>query len=115
MPVIHKKQIVLELVALSMATAAMSIGVHNQAQIEFLKNELIKVKENTGRLFEISNHQKLQHDQIARAIQTKGTYLVNSIHNHQALYDSGWSRIENQLKDRLRQKSHMLQAAQMNP
>ena len=39
---------------------------------------------------------------------------MESTQNHPALYDSRLSRVENQLKDRLRQTTHVLQAAQMN-
>jgi hypothetical protein len=37
--------------ALRIATAATSLRVYNQAQQEFLKNDLIKVRENNEQLF----------------------------------------------------------------
>ena len=113
-PTIRKKRIALEIAALGVAVAAVSIGVYNTAQVEFLTSELTEVKENTGRLFEIADRQEIQHEQMTEALRTIGTYLVESTQNHPALYDSRLSRVENQLKDRLRQTTHVLQAAQMD-
>ena len=83
-------------------------------QIKFLKTELTEVKENTRRFFEIADIQSGQLNQISGAIRTISTYLVESAKNHPALYDTRLTSIENNLRDRIRQASHALQAAQQN-
>ena len=101
-------------IALGVATAAASLGAYNTMQIEFLKTELTEVKENTRRLFEIADIQSGQLEQISGAIRTISTYLVESAKNHPALYDTRLTSIENNLRDRIRQAAHALQAAQQN-
>ena len=48
------------------------------------------------------------------ALNVISTHMVYNQKHDPALYDSRLSRVENQLKDRLRQTTHALQAAQFN-
>ena len=100
--------------ALAVATAATAIGVYNGVQIEFLKYQLTEVKENTRRLFEIADLHEHQLRQVEVGINLISIQLAESLQNDPALYDSRLSRIENQIRDRLRAITHALQAAQHN-
>ena len=100
------------LIALPLAVAATAMGIYNTAQINFLKHELLEVKENVNRLFEVVQQQEQHVHEIDAAIQEISTQLLVLLANNPALFDSRLSRIENQMRDRLRMVTHALQAAQ---
>ena len=110
----REKRFVVGAAALAVATAATAVGVYNGVQIEFLKYQLTEVKENTRRLFEIADLHEHQLRQVEVGINLISIQLAESLQNDPALYDSRLSRIENQIRDRLRSTTHALQAAQHN-
>ena len=100
------------LIALPIAVAASAMGIYNTVQIEYLKTQLTEIKENTGRLFSVvDNHENAIQDLEAGINMLTGYMIKLSVQNP-ALLDARFSRIENQLRDRIRQATHALQAAQ---
>ena len=104
----------LGIIALGAATAAAALGTYNTAQVDFLKTELTEVQENSHRLFEIAGIHENQISEVANAIRIISSHLTEISRNHPAVYDARLSRMENQLRDRIRQATHALQAAQWN-
>jgi hypothetical protein len=100
------------LIALPIAIAASAMGIYNAVQIEYLKSQLTEIKENTGRLFSVvDNHENAIQDLEAGMNMLTG-YMIQLFEQNPALLDARFSRIENQLRDRIRQATHALQAAQ---
>ena len=87
------------------------MGIYNTIQIEFLKTELTEVRENSRQLFEIADIQEHQLRQVEISINIIATQLIQNLQNDPALYDSRLTRVENQIRDRLRATTHALQAA----
>ena len=110
----REKRFVFGAAALATATAATAMGVYNSVQIEFLKHQLTEVKENTRKLFEIADIQDHQLRQTEMGINIITTHMTEQLRNDPSLYDSRLTRMENQLRDRLRQTTHALQAAKHN-
>ena len=104
----------LGIAALGVASVAAAAGAYNVAQIKFLQTSLVEDQENQKRMFEITGIQHGQHEQVADAIRTISMYLAESLRNDPSVYDSRLTRIENQIRDRIRQAVHAIQAAQSN-
>jgi cell division protein FtsL len=100
------------LIALPLAVAATAMGIYNTAQISFLKTELLEVKDNVNRLFEVVQQQEQHVHEIDAAIREISSTMLALLANNPGLFDSRLSRIENQMRDRLRMVTHALQAAQ---
>ena len=99
-------------VALPLAIAATAMGIYNSVQIEFLKSELTQVQENGRRLFEVvSTHDKEIKD-IHTALRQLGDLMAGILSINPALLDVRLTRIENQIKDRLRLATHAIQTGQ---
>ncbi len=100
------------LIALPIAVAASAMGIYNTAQIEYLKGQLTEIKENTGRLFTVvDNHENAIQD-LEAGMNLLTTYMIQLFEQNPSLLDARFSRIENQMRDRIRQATHALQAAQ---
>jgi hypothetical protein len=100
------------LIALPIAVAASAMGIYNTAQIEYLKGQLTEIKENTGRLFTVvDNHENAIQD-LEAGMNLLTTYMIQLFEQNTSLLDARFSRIENQMRDRIRQAMHALQAAQ---
>jgi len=111
-PVLDRPKRVAGFIALPLAVAATAMGIYNTQQIEFLKHELLEVKENVNRLFEVvQQHEQFLHD-IADAVRSLSTHLLVLLVLNPTLFGSRLGRIENQIRDRLRIATHALQAAQ---
>ena len=100
------------IVALPMAIAATAMGIYNSVQIQFLKNELLEVKDNVKRLFEVVQRYDKELADISAAIREISTALLIMAVADPSYFDARLTRIENQLRDRLRMATHALQAAQ---
>lgn len=102
----------LGLLALPLAVAATAMGIYNAAQIEFLKHELLEVKENVKRLFEVVQDQERHMQEIDTAVREISTSMLSLLIHDPGLFQARLSRIENQIRDRLRIATHGLQTAQ---
>jgi hypothetical protein len=101
------------LIALPIAVAASAMGIYNAAQIEYLKDQLTEIKENTGRLFTVvDNHENAIQD-LEAWMNLLTTYMIQLFEQNPSLLDARFSRIENQIRDRIRQSTHALQANQV--
>ena len=100
------------LVALPIAVAASAMGIYNTIQIEYLKGQLTEIKENTGRLFTVVDNHETAIQDLEAGINLLTTYMMQLFEKNPALLDARFTRIENQLRDRIRQATHALQAAQ---
>ncbi len=100
------------LTALPIAVAASAMGIYNTAQIKYLKGQLTEIKENTGRLFTVvDNHENAIQD-LKAGMNLLTTYMIQLFEQNPSLLDARFSRIENQMRDRILQSTHALQAAQ---
>ena len=73
---------------------------------------MTEIKENTGRLFSVvDNHENAIQD-LEAGINMLTGYMIKLFEQNPALLDARFSRIENQLRDRIRQATHALQVAQ---
>ena len=106
----HKR--VAGLIALPMAIAATAMGIYNSVQIEFLKTELLEVKDNVRRLFEVLQRFDKEFEEIGAAIRDISTQLLLMSVASPAFFDARLTRIENQIRHRLRMATHALQTAQ---
>jgi hypothetical protein len=100
------------IIALPMAIAATAMGIYNSVQISFLKNELLEVKDNVKRLFEVVQRYDKELADIGQAIREIATALLMTAVADPSYFDARLTRIENQLRDRLRTATHALQTAQ---
>jgi hypothetical protein len=109
---IRRKKRLAGLIALPIGVAASAMGIYNTAQIEYLKGQLTEIKENTGRLFTIvDNHENAIQD-LEAGMNMLTMYMIQLFEQNPSLLDARFSRIENQMRDRIRQSTHALQAAQ---
>ncbi len=109
---LRRKKRLAGLIALPIAVAASAMGIYNTAQIEYLKGQLTEIKENTGRLFTVvDNHENAIQD-LEAGMNLLTTYMIQLFEQNPSLLDARFSRIENQMRDRIRQSTHALQAAQ---
>ena len=100
------------LVALPIAIAATAMGIYNSVQIEFLKTELLEVKDNVKRLFEVLQRFDKELTEIGSAIRELSTSLLLMNVASPSFFDARLTRIENQIRHRLRMATHALQTAQ---
>ncbi len=100
------------LVALPIAIAATAMGIYNAVQIEFLKTELLEVKDNVKRLFEVVQRFDKELNDISGAIRELSTSLLIMNIASPSYFDVRLTRIESQIRNRLRMATHALQAAQ---
>ena len=100
------------LIALPIAVAASAMGIYNSVQIEYLKSQLTEIKENTGRLFSVVDNHETAIQDLEAGMNLLTSYMIQLFEQNPALLDARFSRIENQLRDRIRQATHALQAAQ---
>ena len=100
------------IVALPIAIAATAMGIYNSVQIQFLKNELLEVKDNVKRLFEVVQQFDKEISEINNAIREISSALLIMAVSEPSYFDARLTRIENQLRDRLRMATHALQTAQ---
>jgi hypothetical protein len=98
-------------IALGMAVAATTLGVFNRVQIQQLKEELFEAKENTGRLFEVVQDFSNNIVALETGFNEIQTTLLYQVMFNPTLFDSRLSRLENQLRGRLQQVTHAIQAA----
>jgi hypothetical protein len=87
------------------------MGVYNRVQIEQLKAELFEVRENTGRLFEVVQDFSQNMLALETGFNEIRTTLLYQVMFNPTLFDSRLSRLENQLRGRLRRVTHAIQAA----
>jgi hypothetical protein len=81
--------------------AATAMGICNTAQIEYLKTQLTEIKENTGWLFSVvDNHESAIQD-LEAGINMLTGFMIQLFQQNPALLDARFSRIENQLRDRI--------------
>lgn len=100
------------LIALPIAIAATAMGIYNSVQIEFLKTELLEVKDNVKRLFEVIQRFDKELNEISGAIRDLTNALIILNVASPSFFDARLSKIENQIRNRLRMATHALQAAQ---
>jgi len=98
-------------ITLGVAVAATAMGMYNRVQIEQLKAELFKVKENTGRLFEVIQDFSQNMAALETGFNEIRTTLLYQVMFNPTLFDSRLSRLENQLRGRLRRVTQAIQAA----
>ena len=100
------------IIALPIAIAATAMGIYNTVQIEFLKNELLQVQENARRLFEVVSHHDEEIKGLYAAIRGVSEILTGTLAQNPVMLDARLSRIENQIRDRLRMATHAIQTGQ---
>ncbi len=111
-PMGHRRKRVAGIIALPIAIAATAMGIYNSVQIEFLKTELLEVKDNVNRLFEVLQKFDKEFDGIGSAIRDLADQLLIINVANPAFFDARLTRIENQIRQRLRMATHALQTAQ---
>jgi hypothetical protein len=94
-----------------MAVAATALGVFNRVQINQLKQELFKVKENVGRLFEVVQDFSSNFAALETGFNEISTTLLYQVMFNPTLFDSRLSHLENQLRGHLQRVTHAIQAA----
>ena len=109
---LRRKKRLAGLIALPIAVAASAMGIYNTAQIEYLKGQLTEIKENTGRLFTVVDNHETAIQDLEAGMNLLTTYMIQLFEQNPSLLDARFSRIENQMRDRIRQSTHALQAAQ---
>ena len=87
------------IVALPIAIAATAMGIYNSVQIQFLKNELLEVKDNVKRLFEVVQQFDKEISEINNAIREISSALLIMAVSEPSYFDARLTRIENQLRD----------------
>jgi hypothetical protein len=111
MTLVRPQREILGGIALGVAVAATAMGMYNRVQIEQLKPELFEVKENTGRLFEVVQDFSQNMAALETGFNEIRTTLLYQVMFNPTLLDSQLSRLENQLRGRLRRVTHAIQAA----
>jgi hypothetical protein len=111
MTLIRPRREILGGITLGVAVAATAMGVYNRVQIEELKAELFEIKENTGRLFEVVQDFSQNMAALETGFNEIQTTLLYQVMFNPTLFDSRLSRLENQLRGRLRRVTHAIQAA----
>lgn len=99
-------------IALPLAIAATAMGIYNTAQINFLKTELTQVQENSKRLFEVVSSHEQEFAALNGAIRNLATQMTTILMSNPTLLDARLSRIEAQIRNRLRMATHAIQAGQ---
>jgi hypothetical protein len=97
-------------VELPLAVAATAMGLFNRAQIENLRGELFQQKA-TRRLFEVVQDFSQNFVGLQNSFNELRSLLFSLILANPTLLDARLSRIENQLRDRLRRVTHAIQSA----
>jgi len=108
----RRKKRVAGIIALPLAIAATTMGIYNSLQIEWLKHELLEVKENINRLFQVVQRHDQHIQEIFNAIRDISTHFLVLLVLNPTLFSTRLSRIENQIRDRLRIATHAIQTAQ---
>jgi hypothetical protein len=108
---VRERRGILGAVALPMAVAATAMGLFNRAQIETLRGELFQQKKATRRLFEVVQDFSQNFVGIQNSFHELRSLLFSLVLANPTLLDARLSRIENQLRDRLRRVTHAIQAA----
>ncbi len=98
-------------VALPLAVAATAMGLFNRAQIENLRGELFQQKKATRRLFEVVQDFSQNFVGLQNSFNELRSLLFSLVLANPTLLDARLSRIENQLRDRLRRVTHAIQSA----
>jgi hypothetical protein len=111
MTLVRPRREILGGIASGVAVAATAMGMYNRVQIEQLKTELFEVRENTGRLFEIVQDFSQNMVTLETGFNEIRTTLLYQVMFNPTLLDSRLSRLENQLRGRLRRVTHAIQAA----
>ncbi len=111
MALVRPRREILGGIALGVAVAATAMGVYNRVQIEQLKGELFEVRENTGCLFEVVQDFSQNMAALETGFNEIQTMLLYQVMFNPTLFDSRLSRLENQLRGRLRRVTHAIQAA----
>ncbi len=108
---VRERRGILGAVALPMAVAATAMGLFNRAQIESLRGELFQQKKATRRVFEVVQDFSQNFVGIQNSFHEIRSLLFSLVLANPTLLDARLSRIENQLRDRLRQVTHAIQSA----
>jgi len=87
------------------------MGLFNRAQIENLRGELFQQKKATRRLFEVVQDFSQNFVGLQNSFNELRSLLFSLVLANPTLLDARLSRIENQLRDRLRRVTHAIQAA----
>jgi hypothetical protein len=98
MVLVRPRREVLGGIALGMAVAVTALGIFNHVQIQQLKDELLEVKENTGRLFEVVQDFSNNIMALETGFNEIQTMLLYQVMFNPTLFDSRLSRLENQLR-----------------
>ena len=98
-------------IAPGVATPATAMGIYNRAQIIALQNELFEFKDNVGRLFEVVQDYGKNMLAIETGFNELRTTLFYQVMFNPTLFDTRLSRLENQLRSRISQVTHAIQAA----
>ena len=91
---------------MGMAIAATALGVFNRVQIQQLKEELFKVKENTSRLFEVVQDFSNNILALETGFNEIQTTLLYQVMFNPTLFNSRLSCLKNQLRGRLYHVTH---------
>ncbi len=108
---VRERRGILGAVALPMAVAATAMGLFNRAQIESLRGELFQQKKATWHLFEVVQDFSQNFVGIQNSFNEIHSLLFMLVLANPTLLDARLSRIENQLRDRLRWVTHAVQSA----
>jgi hypothetical protein len=98
-------------IALPLAVAATAMGLFNRAQIENLRGKLFQQKKATWRLFEVVQDFSQNFVGLQNSFNELRSLLFSLVLANPTLLDARLSRIENQLRDRLRRVTHAIQSA----
>jgi hypothetical protein len=99
------------IVALPLAVAATAMGLYNRQQINSLRDELFEAKEDTRRLFQVVQNFSQTITGIENSMNEIRTTLVVAAAFSPSVMDARMTRIENQLRNRVRRTTHAIQAA----
>ncbi len=108
---VRDKRAFLGAIALPMAVAATAMGLFNRAQIETLRGELFQQKKATRQLFEVVQDFSQNFVGLQNSFNELRSLLFSLVLANPTLLDAHLTRIENQLRDRLRRVTHAIQSA----